>query len=224
LKEREMKQYLVIGLGRFGTSVAKTLYESNQEVMAVDVSEDLVQDMINDHKVENAMVLDGTDLTSLQEIGAQNFDTAFVCMRNLEASILTTLNLRELGLSKIIAKAGSKEHGKVLEKIGASKIVYPEEYMGRRIAQLVMEPNMIEHLRFSSDFLLAEIKAPNLFWNKTLIELNVRNKYNANIVGIRKANDIFYPNPAAETLIEKGDILVVITDSKTARTLESLGE
>lgn len=219
-----MKQYLVIGLGRFGTSVAKTLYESDQEVMAVDVSEELVQDMINDYKVENAMVLDGTDLTSLQEIGAQNFDTAFVCMRNLEASILTTLNLRELGLSKIIAKAGSKEHGKVLEKIGASKIVYPEEYMGRRIAQLVMEPNMIEHLRFSSDFLLAEIKAPNLFWNKTLIELNVRNKYNANIVGIRKANDIFYPNPAAETLIEKGDILVVITDSKTARTLESLGE
>lgn len=219
-----MKQYLVIGLGRFGTSVAKTLYESDQEVMAVDVSEDLVQDIINDYKVENAMVLDGTDLTSLQEIGAQNFDTAFVCMRNLEASILTTLNLRELGISKIIAKAGSREHGKVLEKIGASKIVYPEEYMGRRIAQLVMEPNMIEHLRFSSDFLLAEIKAPNLFWNKTLIELNVRNKYNANIVGIRKANDIFYPNPAAETLIEKGDILVVITDSKTARTLESLGE
>ena len=219
-----MKQYLVIGLGRFGRSVAKTLYESDQEVMAVDVSEDLVQDMINDYKVENATVLDGTDLTSLQEIGAQNFDTAFVCMRNLEASILTTLNLRELGVSKIIAKAGSREHGKVLEKIGASKIVYPEEYMGRRIAQLVMEPNMIEHLRFSSDFLLAEIKAPNLFWNKTLIELNVRNKYNANIVGIRKANDVFYPNPAAETLIEKGDILVVITDSKTARTLESLGE
>ncbi|KYM43286.1 potassium channel family protein [Fusobacterium necrophorum] len=219
-----MKQYLVIGLGRFGRSVAKTLYESDQEVMAVDVSEDLVQDMINDYKVENAMVLDGTDLTTLQEIGAQNFDTAFVCMRNLEASILTTLNLRELGVSKIIAKAGSREHGKVLEKIGASKIVYPEEYMGRRIAQLVMEPNMIEHLRFSSDFLLAEIKAPNLFWNKTLIELNVRNKYNANIVGIRKANDVFYPNPAAETLIEKGDILVVITDSKTARTLESLGE
>ena len=129
-----MKQYLVIGLGRFGRSVAKTLYESNQEVMAVDVSEDLVQDMINDYKVENAMVLDGTDLTSLQEIGAQNFDTAFVCMRNLESSILTTLNLRELGISKIIAKAGSREHGKVLEKIGASKIVYPEEYMGRRIA------------------------------------------------------------------------------------------
>ena len=179
-----MKQYLVIGLGRFGRSVAKTLYESNQEVMAVDVSEDLVQDMINDYKVENAMVLDGTDLTSLQEIGAQNFDTAFVCMRNLESSILTTLNLRELGISKIIAKAGSREHGKVLEKIGASKIVYPEEYMGRRIAQLVMEPNMIEHLRFSSDFLLAEIKAPNLFWNKTLIQLNVRNKYNANIVAL----------------------------------------
>ena len=162
-----MKQYLVIGLGRFGRSVAKTLYESDQEVMAVDVSEDLVQDMINDYKVENAMVLDGTDLTSLQEIGAQNFDTAFVCMRNLEASILTTLNLRELGVSKIIAKAGSKEHGKVLEKIGASKIVYPEEYMGRRIAQLVMEPNMIEHLRFSSDLQALSVRQCSRLCMKT---------------------------------------------------------
>lgn len=219
-----MKQYLVIGLGRFGRSVARTLYEAEQEVLAVDTSEELVQGMINSYGVENAMILDGTDLSNLKEIGAQNFDAAFVCMRNLEASILTTLNLRELGVSKIIAKAGSKEHGKVLEKIGASKIVYPEEYMGKRIAQLVMEPNMIEHLRFSSDFLLAEIKAPSLFWNKTLIQLNLRNKYNANIVGIRKANDLFFPNPAADSLIEKGDILVVITDSKTAKTLESLGE
>lgn len=219
-----MKQYLVIGLGRFGASVARTLYESNQEVLAIDTSEELVQGLISSYGVDNAMVLDGTDLGSLQEIGAQNFDTAFVCMRNLEASILTTLNLKELGVENIIAKAGSKEHGKVLEKIGASKIVYPEEYMGKRIAQLVIDPNMIEHLRFSSEFLLVEIKAPSLFWNKNLIELNVRNKYNANIVGIRKSNDTFFPNPAADTLIEKGDILVVITDSKTAKTLESLGE
>lgn len=219
-----MKQYLVIGLGRFGASIARTLYESNQEVLAIDTSEELVQGLINSYGVDNAMMLDGTDLGSLQEIGAQNFDTAFVCMRNLEASILTTLNLKELGVGSIIAKAGSKEHGKVLEKIGASKIVYPEEYMGKRIAQLVMDPNMIEHLRFSAEFLLVEIKAPSLFWNKNLIELNVRNKYNANIVGIRKSNDTFFPNPAADTLIEKGDILVVITDSKTAKTLESLGE
>lgn len=217
-----MKQYLVIGLGRFGRSIAKTLYEENQEVLAMDISEELVQDAINSYHVENAMVLDGTELSNLREIGAQSFDTAFVCMRNLEASILTTLNLKELGVANIIAKAGSAEHGKVLEKIGATKIVYPEEYMGRRIAHYALDPNIVEHLRFSSDFLLAEVKAPKAFWSKTLIELNLRSQYNANVVGIRKSDKKFIPNPTADALIEEGDTLVLITDSKTAKVLENL--
>lgn len=217
-----MREYLVVGLGRFGTSIAQTLYESNEEVLAIDVDEELIQEAINGNIVDNAVIVDATDMKSLKELGVSNYDVAFVCTGDVEASIMITLNLKELGIEKIIAKANSKSHGKVLAKIGATKVIYPEEYMGRRVAQLAMEPNMIEHLRFSSEFLLLEVKTPSVFWGKTLIQLDIRKKYNVNIVGIKKENQPLTPNPSAESLIEKGDILLVITDTKTADYLENL--
>ena len=217
-----MKQYLVIGLGRFGTSVAQTLYESNEEVLALDIDEELVQEAINSNIVDNAVEMDATDVKNLKELGVSNYDIAFVCTGDIEPSIMITLNLKELGIEKIIAKAVSKSHGKVLAKIGATKVIYPEEYMGRRVAQLAMEPNMIEHLRFSSEFLLLEVKAPSVFWGKTMVELDIRKKYNVNVVGIKKEDQSFKPNLSADTLIEKGDVLLVITDNKTADYLENL--
>lgn len=217
-----MKQYLVIGLGRFGSSVAQTLYEANEEVLAVDSEEEQVQEAINSNIIENAVVIDATDENQLKDLGVSNFDVAFVCIGAVEPSIMVTLNLKEMGIKKIIARALTKRHGKVLEKIGATKVIYPEEYMGRRVALLAMEPNMIEHLRFSQDFLLVEIKAPSIFWGKTLMESEIRKKYNVNIVGIKKEDQRFTPNPNANTLIEKGDVLLVITDSKTADYLENL--
>lgn len=217
-----MKQYLVIGLGRFGSSVAQTLYEANEEVLAVDSEEEQVQEAINSNIIENAVVIDATDENQLKDLGVSNFDVAFVCIGAVEPSIMVTLNLKEMGIKKIIARALTKRHGKVLEKIGASKVIYPEEYMGRRVALFAMEPNMIEHLRFSQDFLLVEIKAPSIFWGKTLMESEIRKKYNVNIVGIKKEDQRFTPNPNANTLIEKGDVLLVITDSKTADYLENL--
>jgi trk system potassium uptake protein len=117
-----MKQYLVIGLGRFGTSVAQTLYESNEEVLALDIDEELVQEAINSNIVDNAVVMDATDVKSLKELGVSNYDIAFVCTGDIEPSIMITLNLKELGIEKIIAKAVSKSHGKVLAKIGATKV------------------------------------------------------------------------------------------------------
>lgn len=217
------KQYLVIGLGRFGTSVAKTLYEADADVLAIDTDEDLVQEAINNNIVDNAVTLDATDEKELLGIGAANFDVAFVCIgSNQQASIIITLILKELGVKNIIAKAVTKTHGKVLEKIGANKVIYPEEYMGKRVALLAMEPNMIEHLRFSQDFLLLEVKAPSVFWGKNLMELGVRNKYSVNIVGIKKSNGILNASPKADSVIEKGDVLLVITDSKTANQLESM--
>lgn len=217
-----MKQYLVVGLGRFGSSIAQTLYESNEEILAIDIDSETVQSVINEKIVENALILDATDANTLGEIGIQNYDVAFVCIGEIEESIMVTLNLKELGVPKIIAKAVSKSHGKVLAKIGANKVIYPEEYMGRRIAQLAMEPNMIEHVRFSSNFLLVEIKSPSIFWEKTLIESEIRKKYNATVVGIKKEDESFQPNPSATTRIEKGDTLLLITDAKTAEHLESL--
>ncbi|WP_319370984.1 TrkA family potassium uptake protein [uncultured Ilyobacter sp.] len=217
------KQYLVIGLGRFGTSVAKTLYEAGEDVLAIDIDEDLVQEAVNNNIVDNAVTLDVADERAMKEIGAGNFDVAFVCIgSNLQSSIIITLILQEMGVKTIIAKAVTKSHGKVLGKIGATRVVYPEEYMGKRVALLAMEPNMIEHLRFSQDFLLVEIKAPSIFWDKTLMELGIRNKYNVNIVGIKKSNGTLDPTPKADSVIEKDDILLVITDAKTAKQLEDL--
>lgn len=217
-----MKQYMVVGLGRFGSSIAQTLYESNEEVLAIDINSDKVQSVINEKMVENAIVLDATDSTTLSELGIENYNIAFVCIGEIEESIMVTLNLKELGVPKIIAKAVSKSHGKVLAKIGANKVIYPEEYMGRRVAQLSMEPNMIEHVRFSQNFLLVEIKSPSIFWDKTLMESEIRKNYNATVVGIKKEDETFQPNPSAYTKIEKGDTLLLITDAKTAEVLENL--
>ena len=187
-----MKQYLVIGLGRFGTSVAKTLYEAGENILGIDVSEELVQDRINNNILKNAIIGDASDGKILKDIGAENFDIAFICIGDIEASVMIALNLKELGIKSIIAKAINKKHGKVLTKIGATEIVYPEEHMGKRIAELTMNTDVIEHLKFTDNFVLVEVKAPSVFWNNSLIKLDVRNKYNINIVGIKKVKENFY--------------------------------
>ena len=218
----DMKQYLVIGLGRFGTSVAKTLYEAGENILGIDVSEELVQDRINNNILKNAIIGDASDGKILKDIGAENFDVAFVCIADIEASVMIALNLKELGIKSIIAKAINKKHGKVLTKIGATEIVYPEEHMGKRIAELTMNTDIIEHLKFTDNFVLVEIKAPSIFWNNSLIKLDVRNKYNINIVGIKKSKGEFLPNPTANVVIEEGDVLVIITDKKTVESFNKL--
>ena len=218
----DMKQYLVIGLGRFGTSVAKTLYEAGENILGIDVSEELVQDRINNNILKNAIIGDASDEKILKDIGAENFDVAFVCIGDIEASVMIALNLKELGIKSIIAKAINKKHGKVLTKIGATEIVYPEEHMGKRIAELTMNTDIIEHLKFTDNFVLVEVKAPSIFWNNSLIKLDVRNKYNINIVGIKKSKGEFLPNPTANVVIEEGDVLVIITDKKTVESFNKL--
>ena len=217
-----MKQYLVIGLGRFGTSVAKTLYEAGENILGIDVSEELVQDRINNNILKNAIIGDASDGKILKDIGAENFDIAFICIGDIEASVMIALNLKELGIKSIIAKAINKKHGKVLTKIGATEIVYPEEHMGKRIAELTMNTDVIEHLKFTDNFVLVEVKAPSLFWNNSLIKLDVRNKYNINIVGIKKSKGEFLTNQTANVVIEEGDILVIITDKKTVESFNKL--
>ena len=217
-----MKQYLVIGLGRFGTSVAKTLYEAGENILGIDVSEELVQDRINNNILKNAIIGDASDGKILKDIGAENFDIAFICIGDIEASVMIALNLKELGIKSIIAKAINKKHGKVLTKIGATEIVYPEEHMGKRIAELTMNTDVIEHLKFTDNFVLVEVKAPSLFWNNSLIKLDVRKKYNINIVGIKKSKGEFLPNPTANVVIEEGDVLVIITDKKTVESFNKL--
>lgn len=217
-----MKQYLVIGLGRFGRGVAQTLYEAGKDVLGVEANEDSVQDSVNSNVISNVIIGDATDKKILEDIGAFAYDVAFVCIGDVEASIMVTLNLKELGVKTIVAKATTKNHGKVLTKVGANKIVYPEEYMGRRVAELSMDANIVEYLKFTEDFILAEVKAPSIFWGKTLMQTEIRNKHNANVVAIRKHEGSFLPNPSASTVIEEGDVLLIITDKKTAHSFENL--
>ncbi len=153
-----MKQYLVIGLGRFGASVAKTLYSAGEIVLGVDTNEELVQDKIDNNILKNAIIGDASDEKLLKNIGAENFDVAFICMGDIEASVMIALNLKELGIKTIIAKAINKKHGKVLTKVGATEIVYPEEHMGKRIAELTMNTDIIEHLKFTDNFVLPLLK------------------------------------------------------------------
>lgn len=217
-----MKQYLVIGLGSFGTNVARTLYEAGEEVVGIDINETIVQETINNDYLENALVLDATDEVQLKKLDVQSFDVVFICIGLIEPSIMITLNLKEMGVKKTIVKATNGKHRKLLEKIGADQVIYPEEYMGKRTALVAMEPNMIEHLRFSQDFLLVEVKAPLEFLGKNFIELDIRKNYNINVIGIKKSSGQFIPNPTATTIIEKEDILIVVTDTKSANKISDI--
>lgn len=217
-----MKQYLVIGLGRFGTSVARTLYEAGQNVLVIDIDEEDVQDKIDNEVIKNAIIGDASDEKVLKDVGVENFDVAFVCIGDIQASVLITLNLKELGVETIIAKAINKKHAKILTRIGATEIVYPEEYMGKKMAEFAMNKNIIEHITFSDKFVLVEVKAPSIFWGCSLVELDIRNKYKVNIVGIKKANEEFLPNPTANDIIEEGDLLVIIADKKAVESFNKL--
>ena len=218
-----MKQYLVVGLGRFGLSIAKTLYENGESVLVMDSEEELVQEAINNNIIENGVTADATDPVVLKNLGINNFDVAFVCIgTSIEDSTLVTLTLKELGIPKVIAKAMTEPHGRVLAKVGADEVIYPEVYMGKRVALKEIEPNIVEHMKFTDNYILVEIKAPAKFANKTLLELELRKNYKANIIAIKRENGEMEIAPMGDSVIKKGDTLIVITDTQTSKKLEAL--
>ena len=218
-----MANYLVVGLGRFGRSVARTLYENNQDVLAVDDDEEVVQQAIDSGVVSEAIVLDASDETAIKNIIQDNFDVAFVCIgANVQASILVTLLLKEAGIPKIIAKAQAKSQGKVLEKIGADEVVYPEEFMGKRVASKVLRPTIIEHFKLSNKYAVVEVLAPKIFIGRSLIQLDVRKRFEINIIGIKDKDNEVNISPSPETVIKEGDTLIVVADSQKMNELNRL--
>ena len=207
-----MSSYLVVGLGRFGKSVAKTLYRNGKTVLALDRDEESVQQAIEYQIVDEAIILDVTDENSLKKIVNDNFDTAIVCIgSDMQSSILATLLLKEIGVKNIICKAANRIQGKVLEKVGATQVVYPEETMGEKIAMKVIQPDITEHFKFSDEYGMFEFEAPSQFIGKNLIELNLRKKYDMNIIGIRKPGEESTMNPDPDTVIEEGSVLFSIS-------------
>ena len=214
-----MKSFVVIGLGRFGTSVAKTLYELGNEVMAVDMDSVVIQEI--SEFVTHAVVADVLDEAVLHELGLSNFDVVIISIAsNIEASIMATLTAKEVGAKKVVVKAQSDVHGKVLTKVGADRIIFPERDMGSRVAHNLTSSNILDFIELSPEYYIIEIAALKRWINKTLSELRLRNKYGVNVLAIKRGS-ILKISPMADERVLEGDIIVVIGDAADIRKIES---
>ncbi len=207
MKEKN-KQYMVLGLGRFGESLAKSLYKQGHEVLAIDSDEELV-DAIAPY-VTQAIRIDATDEGALQSLGVRNFDAAIVSIgQNMRDSILVCVLLKELGVPYLIAKATDELHAKVLRKVGVDRVIFPERDMGMRLAKSLLTPNVLELMDLSDDYQLVEIILPMKWAGNTIIGVDVRKKYGISILAIHRDGQ-FLVSPSPDTVFETGDILLVL--------------
>lgn len=215
--KNQNKQYVVVGLGRFGSAIAQTLCESGAEVLGIDSDMSMVEDMKD--LITHAVQLDAMDRSAMEALGVSEFDAAFVTMgSDIRASGTITLMLKELGVKLVIAKAHDEFHGRMLEKLGADKVLFPERDMGRRIAHNIVTGNVIDFLELSQDYSLAEIVPKREWLGKPLRELDLRGRAKTNIVVIKHSDDtILLPDP--DTVIAADDVLLVVAGENTLRTL-----
>ncbi|MEW9501466.1 potassium channel family protein [Jeotgalibacillus marinus] len=202
------KEFVVVGLGRFGGSIVRELIEQGMEVMAIDKFEDKIDEFAN--IATHAVMADSTDESVLRSLGIRNFDHVIVAIGDdIQASILTTLMLKEIGVKKITVKAQNDYHEKVLRRIGADKVVHPERDMGKRIAHNIVSNNVLDYLELSDEHSIVEIVANDLLIGNTIIGLDIRAQYGINIVAIKRQDDIIV-SPQATDEIQEGDVLIVI--------------
>lgn len=215
-----MKSFVVIGCGRFGASLAKTLYKLGNEVMVIDRSEDRIAEISN--SVTHAVEADIMDENLLFDLGLSNFDVAVVAIGSvMEASIMATLAAKELGIKQVIAKAQSDMHSRILLKIGADKVVFPEQDMGARVAHNLNSKNILDFIDFSPEYGIVEFVAFKEWENKSLRELSIPSKYHVTIIAIKREERFILP-PKSEEVVLKGDILVAIGRSKDVEKLERI--
>ncbi len=202
------KQFVIIGCGRFGSSVAKTLYDMGYEVLAVDTNEEIIQN-IADH-VTHAVQADATDENSIKSLGIRNFDVAVVTIgSNIQSSILITLMVKELGVKYVVTKAQNELHAKVLYKIGADRVVFPEREMGIRVAHNLVSSNIMDYIELAPDYSIVEVAALDEWVGQNLRDINMRAKYGVNVMAIKHGPNINI-SPSALDIIEEDDVLVVI--------------
>lgn len=218
-----MKQYVVIGCGRFGSNVARTLNSLGNEVLAIDIDHEKIQYISKE--VTYGVQADVTDENALRGLGIGGFDVAIVSISsNYQASIMATLMAKELGVNRVIAKADDALHGKVLSKIGADKVIYPERDMGIRVAHNLVSSNILDFIELSPDYSILEVTALDQWANKTLKELKLPSKYGINVMAIKREKDINV-SPYADDIILKNDILVVIGNTLDIKKIEqSVGD
>ncbi|WP_434632166.1 TrkA family potassium uptake protein [Thermoanaerobacterium thermosaccharolyticum] len=205
------KQFVVIGLGRFGSSVAKTLYSLGCDVLAIDSSEELVQNISD--SVTRAVQADATDEKVLRSLGVRNFDVAIIGTgTDIQTSLLVTLMVKELGVKTVVAKAQNELHAKVLLKIGADRVIFPEKEAGVKLAYSLISSNILDFIELSPEYNIVEIIAIRDWIGKSLNELKLRQRFGLNIIAIKRGNNIKI-TPSADDIIMEGDNLVVIAST-----------
>lgn len=212
------REFAVIGLGRFGGSICEELSMEGMNVLAIDINEQ----KINEYKniASYAVIADSTDERILQELDVQNIDHVIVAIGDdLQASILTTVILADMGISRITVKAQNDYHAKILEKIGAHQVVHPERDMGRRLAHSIISSNILDYLELSDEHSMVEVMAGKNMIGQTLIELNIRANFGCNVVGIRRGKELNV-SPSADEKIQHNDVLIVIGSNEAISTFE----
>ncbi|CZR96065.1 MULTISPECIES: potassium channel family protein [unclassified Clostridioides] len=214
-----MKQYIVIGCGRFGSSVASTMHLLGHQVMAIDKNEDSVQSVSD--KVTHSLIVDVTDEQALRSLGLGNFDVAVVAIgSDIRASIMATLIAKEMGVELIICKAKDELQAKVLYKIGADRVVFPERDMGVRVAHNLVSDNILDHIELDPEYSIVEIVTPNGWVGKTLVELELRARYEITVLAIKTGKNInVTPSPDEE--LTAGSILVIIGQNTSITAITS---
>mgnify|MGYP001197140216 FL=1 len=216
------KQFAVIGMGRFGQSVARGLASLGQEVLAVDNDEALVAEIAP--YVTHAVQADATDEKALIALGIRNFDVAVVAIGiDIQASILVTMLCKELGVGFVLAKAISELHGKVLYKTGADRVVFPERDMGLRVAHNLANSNILDYIEIAGGLRIVDISALPEWENKSLLELDLRKKYGVNVIAIKRNKEI-NSSPHGADIIEKNDTLIVSGNKESIARLEAMSK
>ena len=215
-----MKSFVIIGLGRFGSQAARRLCQQGCEVLAIDTDSELVQQVSED--VTQAVVADARDKGVLRALGVKDFDCGIVAIGDsLADSVLATMSLKELGVPYIVCKAHDETHREVLKKLGADRVVIPEQENADRLARSLSSLNVLDYIELSEDYGIVEVPAPAVWLDKSLIELNVRAKLGLNILAIKREGQITV-SPAADFRIAAGDVLVVLGDTAALTAVQKL--
>lgn len=215
---KDKRQFIVWGLGRFGSSVAETLTALGHEVLGIDNNEDVVENMAD--KLTHAVVCDVIDEKTVRSLGVRNFDVGIVAIGTLEPSLLATMLLKEAGVKTIVAKASNAIHAKMLKKLGATQIISPERDMGRRVAHNLAYTNIMDFVELSDNICFMEVKLTPAMYGKSLVEMDVRRKYNVNVVAVKHKDGTSEMTLEPNQPMQEGDMLMVIGTRKSVEALE----
>jgi trk system potassium uptake protein TrkA len=215
---KEKRQFVIWGLGRFGSSVGETLVHLGHDVLGVDKDENAVQDMAD--KLTHVVLCDVIDEKTVKSLGIRNFDVAIVAIGDLEPSLLCTMLMKETGVKTIVAKASSTLHGKMLEKLGATRVIYPERDMGRRVGHNLAYTNIMDFIELSDNMCLMEIAISEKMVGKSLADLDVRRKYKVNVVAVKHEDGTTEISLDPTKALLAGDMMVVIGSRQSVEALE----